>query len=1190
MNKYFSNSSGPAFTARGFALVTVLAILALTAALVVGLLIRANMERVAASSFHSSVTTRQLADTAVSLVQGQINLASTQGSNIAWVSQPGMVRTFDTAGSLKRAYKLYSAPDMISGSAGIASGSSSDLPSSDWASSPALWTDLNEPMNGIYPILDPSAAPTGYTNTSGTSVVMPVKWLYVLQDGSVVAPTATGSNTVAVEGTSSIVGRIAFWTDDESCKVNINTAGEGTYWDMPRADTTTERAYASYQPARNEFQRYPGHPAMTCLSSVFPALSGSQIYAIVPRVEGGGSYGGTIAPTAAITLDNDRLYASVDELLYTPSRSVNTGLSQAQVEQAKFFITAQSRSPETNLFNLPRVACWPIHSDLASNAESPYTTAFDRLIAFCASTGTTGATVPYYFQRADSQSITGDVAITRNNQIYQYLHYLMSQSIPGSGGRFSDKYPSDADQILTEIFDYIRSVNLYDSMLATKTSASTTGSGYQYTSYRDPSSANPGLGSGLWWPGYGQVVPSHGPNSTMGFGRFATLSEIGTLFICNAAPDDPSTTGTDESLGSNDPSTNNTLGGTKLGVNQKRIQAATLLELFSVMQGWNGMVPSVTVQIVGLDQLSVTDGAGNTKPLGLPASQSAYFAKPLGSMSNGRDYGGNLCFRYTSAPGRSIPSKTTPDYPFVGSPITISTTGGTIVMNGAVVTVSLYAGDSTASSALVQKMEIKIPGGTFPIPNLVDNTYGATAKEFWWRMEAKGINGTTTPGGRLLYARNSPTSNGAVVQKNFDVLRTVIPSHGDYRLIAAAQQITLPSSVNRTDNSSGSPFEKHPGYDDTARRIAASFGAPYDPSAETPWDSGGKYISNITYTARCAPKIPSDASVTPESTGDYDTGMADSPDGPYVNKPDEGNLNGAGTSAIPYFTNDYTQVPTNDTYFSPNRQMPSPGMFGSLPTGVKSGTPWQTLLFRHQDGHPGAASPKDHLMMDLFWMPVVEPYAISDRFSTAGKINLNYQILPFTNLTRVTGIYALLNGEKVAAIGNDQSGYKTSGNTGEYRYSVNVTETLKQFTSKFSTGDVFKAASEICDLDIVPQGTSLSGMTAFWSAHQLTGDNLRERVYTTLYPRLTVRSNTYTVHFRVQTLCPPKTAATGTWTEKRDSVIGEYRGATVIERFISPDTAVPDYAKDAANSTLAGDKTLDSFYKWRVIRNTQFNP
>jgi hypothetical protein len=53
----------------------------------------------------------------------------------------------------------------------------------------------------------------------------------------------------------------------------------------------------------------------------------------------------------------------------------------------------------------------------------------------------------------------------------------------------------------------------------------------------------------------------------------------------------------------------------------------------------------------------------------------------------------------------------------------------------------------------------------------------------------------------------------------------------------------------------------------------------------------------------------------------------------------------------------------------------------------------------------------DHLMLDLFWMPAVEPYAISDSFSTAGKINLNYQIQPFTYIDRNTALVCLMKPE-----------------------------------------------------------------------------------------------------------------------------------------------------------------------------------
>ena len=49
----------------------------------------------------------------------------------------------------------------------------------------------------------------------------------------------------------------------------------------------------------------------------------------------------------------------------------------------------------------------------------------------------------------------------------------------------------------------------------------------------------------------------------------------------------------------------------------------------------------------------------------------------------------------------------------------------------------------------------------------------------------------------------------------------------------------------------------------------------------------------------------------------------------------------------------------------------------------------------------------------LFWMPVVEPYAISMPAATRGKINLNTQIVPFDYIKRNTAMHALMKAERV---------------------------------------------------------------------------------------------------------------------------------------------------------------------------------
>ncbi len=71
---------------------------------------------------------------------------------------------------------------------------------------------------------------------------MPVKWMYVLADGHVLVPTGGnkedgltfgGNGAVAPTRQNPIVGRVAFWTDDESTKINVNTATEAQHGMCP---------------------------------------------------------------------------------------------------------------------------------------------------------------------------------------------------------------------------------------------------------------------------------------------------------------------------------------------------------------------------------------------------------------------------------------------------------------------------------------------------------------------------------------------------------------------------------------------------------------------------------------------------------------------------------------------------------------------------------------------------------------------------------------------------------------------------------------------------------------------------------------------------------------------------------------------------------------------------------------------
>lgn len=1188
---------------RGVALIIVLGLLVIILGLAVTFLNRTTIERGASASYAANAATRQYADTAVNLVQGQIHRASTLGANVAWASQPGMIRTFGAGAGPYTAstnallnFKLYSAPDMVTAATTFAA----DVPPSTWADEKALWTDLNAPVRGIYPILAPQPVSGGaeefsITNAPGATTAqpapMPVRWLYLLQGGELVAPGGSGNAlTLAGAGTGNpIVGRIAFWTDDETCKVNINTASDGTFWDVPRASSDEEKAFAKFQPAQKEFQRYPGHPAMTSLKAVFPTLTSNEIYNLIPRVVGGGSDGGTIQVSTSsgpLTPDSDRLYASVDELIFKAGgspRLANAGLTKPQLDEARFFLTANSRAPEVTLFNTPRVTIWPIDATPANR------TPFDRLIAFCSTINGQ----PYYFQRQDPKSLTVDASIPRNVSLYGYLQKLTNVPFPGVGGdSLATKFGADRNQILTEIFDYIRSTNLDDSGLAG-------GNRFAGRALLFPAfPADP-----LWRsPGFGQVSPSRF-GSTQGFGRFPTISEAGIHFICTAdAGPAPVTAGGVQ--GSN-VATNITLGSPAilLTANQRRIEALFFLETFIPGQGWPPITPAYSVRIRGLNQFQITGGLP-TANLGFPADANDLSRYDSQVLSQGRGWGGSVSQRLALSNAR-LPARgdmpgdalaALPDldrYPFVSTPITVDSTAGTMSFIGGNLTVDVYqrtsnSGNGYAPTDLpVNTYTIEIPGGTFPIPSLVSSgtaasgsSTPATSKENWWTFSRDGCG--LAANGRIFFSNSDPGYSavplaGGVFRAE-DVVRTVVPAHSDFRLLSAKQAVPVtafvphPSYGNQTINLAHAVVEttlsnRFVGVRFDSNRLAA--GVTY----------GGVSIPDVAiYHANAA-------------FGDWDNGLTTTLDGPYINKPDEGNSYALAAGDIPYFTAGANYANSSQAMFSPNRQMPSAGMFGSLSSGVVAGVPYRTLLFRPQAGHFGDTNPRDHLWTDLFWMPIVEPYAISDPFSTAGKINMNYQIVPFEYLRRATGMAALLRSEKITAIPNASgSNYKTDAGAGsvKFRQAIDIPLTLSQFDAVFATGTLFKSSSQIMEMPLVPAGQTVAGMSTFWDNYKLTGDNSRERPYTNLLGRLTTKSNTYTVHYRVQSLKKSSATPAGQWDESRDKVTGEYRGSTTVERYINPnDPAIPAYASSA--DTLA-EPGLGEFYKWRVVNTRKFAP
>lgn len=1336
---------------RGVALVIVLAVLVLLTILVVGFLSRVGMERTAAAAYFESNRNRVLADQAVDIVRAQIDHAASR-KGFAWTSQPGMVRTFGAGRVPDHAYKLYSDDRMVETSVDPVAALAA---LSGWDEAPAVFVDLNEPatVDGAvhYPVLNPSAldgkdgAPLieGFDviNAPGESarqpIPMPVRWLYVLEDGQVVAPERETGTRVKVAGATKanpIVGRIAFWTDDESSKLNINTAAHGHFWDIPRAFTLDERdRMARFQPALREYQRYPGHPATTSLWPVLGYKVASEeafddfVFALAPRIARGGSEGGTKAAGATpVTLDDERLYASVDELLFSAVFDEETGerlpqasLERADVDRARFFLTARSNSPEVNLFNLPRVAIWPI------NTGSKTPSSLDELIAFCATIN--GA--KYYLQRSDSSSPVADLEIGaadggpgRNLLLHSYLDKLLSRPFPGFADRsFVEKYTlPEVTQLTTTILDYIRSSNLYSTAQG---ATAYTGTG------NNPLEAN---GSGA-----GQVAPLR-IEGTKGFGRIPTLSQaVFHLYVSGvstaagtfpsaaypmqtgrapyyserflesdpipaplAGPGTPKVPAVSQSYNS----VRRLLDDTGVDEEARLLTSAVLyFDTFDPMLGYTRPRYNFEVDVEFSGNWTL-----NGQPVGFQDATlqinrdhlSLYNSKTNGWVSTyyGRFYGGHLgpgwmMQNYTYLKGNPANTSgypaTTREYPLgsgrmalhlpfklidnnkdktdgSGSPLPPKPTfpPSDMVFTGyeddgdgnsvPVSKVYFSGGKVTAKikvkGEVVQTVVFDFPAYTKPAPTYAPIGYlvnmsgssqapgftdedivlkqFATSADFKNRWAQQPFNNKKHQNGGHLNGHSADICDVWLIQE-MDTIVALEPKYGDKRIIAALPEVSADHFVPNRDYSSQSS------------RVAADFrteasGADRRARAIRHGERPGR-ILDIYYGNNAMPDVPSlyPHGVMEVTDGefwpDFDNGTLHTPDDAYINRADEGSANTmisddllgseTGSRGFSWYGENAGSF-DNAIFYSPNKQMPSAGMFGSLPTGAVRGKPWQTLLFRPDpgggSGHPGARGPADHLLLDLFWMPVVEPYAISEPFSTNGKVNLNYAIMPFGYIHRSTALRGVLHGQEMVVIddtmavrGNRDTvtGYGKGNSDDEYKkYSYNDLATslssvsirkrlnldpqlgtLRAFENRFADGGVFLSETEICALPLIPEGAEWSEdfEAQYWDTRRLTGDNSREMPYTQLLPRLTTRSNTYTVHFRVQSLRQTPAADPGSWDEERDRVLAEYRGHRMIERYIDPnDTTIPDYLADPDAEAI----TLDRFYRWRVLHNQSFAP
>jgi len=1310
---------------RGMALVIVLGALVLITLLCVAFLASTNKELSASKSYASGVSVRIYADAAVNVVLGQLRAATTvDDASQTWTSQPGLLRTFNDQGKQAQVFKLYSSDKMVDGAGfALTSGSQpSDVPawssstSKDqlpWNSASGVYTDLNSPVTidkrPSYPILNPGGLQSatriqgfdvsanyglpdrddldGDGNTAEIGQIpMPVRWLYVLKDGSLA--TATGGKTVrlvlpngnTVPDNNPPVARIAFWTDDDTCRLNVNTASEGSFWTLPVIAGADDSLSFGQVNAR-EYQRYPGHPAATSLSPVLDFLTVNKsdlrnfIYSLAPRIAGRGSQVGSrmIGYSFPVQNDQDRLYASVDELLFLPKYDGGTGqryrmttqnmkalkegeldfkftkptstagttyafasdfsLDPERLELIRFFLTVDSSAPEINLFGKPRVSLWPI------DTRSDYQSAYDKLLAMCSTLDGS----EYYFQRQNPASRTDDYdKITRNQTLLSYLDSLTATPIPGIGGSFSSKYPvADREQILTSIFDWVRTVNLgyRDKQGAVKPYA------WQNNPAVHGTTNPPGL------PGSGQVLPIK-IKATSGYGRFPTLSK-GALAIIRE----------EELVDKPIP-----------GQVTVKYRAVFLMETFVPMMGFAGYVPDYQIAVSGLAGgfEAVTDvptiaGSAIVSPLSFGDGTIEVNVPANVEPFTGRAWGGtqgyNNLFLYSDpsdnyqlSPRTIGSSDSLKGYPFVSAQFQViypkTNSSGTDIKD--TIRVGLRPSGGGGSHLVTVKLEdmggdtissydLSFPGfgplaGAFPGDDTAAAGDAKLASSLQIRVKqladaCKIIEGD---------ADESWAMKKTVIGAN-DVIRGLELEHGDLRLLALTGTDTISKFIPHKDYASTGFPQAHSLLGACGQFWPTSNLAFKTPTTTTAIRRGT--LVNGTATAFSSgtplnylPQAPSQMTNVP-APGDFTSSLASEGDGPAILKADEGNSSSLGfnwgqSNRIPYQNQLFPWDDNLTTAFSPNRQVTSAVQLGTLPSRAGSGIPWETLLFRPDIApvaHPGAASPPDSALLDLFWMPVVDPYPISRTFSTAGKVNMNCQIAPFTYIERTTALMGALKSTRVLAFPKEHASYyKWSGYTVDasksrwdisYLYDVDASQTLLFFKERFADSDpsrdVFQSASEICSIPLAPKhnansvigtghsedapghpissvniagasdaGALRTAIKSFWAKNTLTGDNAWEAPYNHLYPRLTTQSNTYTVYVKAQTIQVAPGTSLGSVPESRMRVTGEYRGSYDVERYLdAADTTIPDFALSANFS-----KTIYPYYKFRIRSSRQFLP
>lgn len=198
---------------RGAALVITLSVLVLMSIIVISLSDIMRIERGASRSHLENARAEMLAQTGAAKVLAQLRVATADTSR-NWISQPGQLVASNAVTS--------SAKTVVDPALPLSSGAPVNV-KSDFVPAVLRPAQLNIPTfeQGVAGAIPPHLITNlPDPNDATKAVPMAVRWIYVRQDGT----EDLAEQPVMTTTTNPIVGRYAYWTDDESSKVNYNLA------------------------------------------------------------------------------------------------------------------------------------------------------------------------------------------------------------------------------------------------------------------------------------------------------------------------------------------------------------------------------------------------------------------------------------------------------------------------------------------------------------------------------------------------------------------------------------------------------------------------------------------------------------------------------------------------------------------------------------------------------------------------------------------------------------------------------------------------------------------------------------------------------------------------------------------------------------------------------------------------------